>query len=253
LAAAPPETKDGNTYVGQNWDWMSSVYGLSNMLLWKRPEGPSVLAYSFPGLWVSAGLNSAGVGLVWTWGDTLRIKEPKVGIPSYVLIAQMLYQDTLEGAIQEAQRAKGTNWFCLVLGDGKGNIATVDGAPEKLVVQRPKGHAARASYACRELLGGAEGEPLKLNPMCQRMFDLLAESKGKLDRRTLQGFFADHHTLKPFGNHHGGICTHPEVVDGRLSPFTIDTMLFNCTKKEAWLTRGPACLARWKKFTFADT
>jgi isopenicillin-N N-acyltransferase-like protein len=32
LAAAPPDTRDGNTYVGQNWDWMASVYGLSQML-----------------------------------------------------------------------------------------------------------------------------------------------------------------------------------------------------------------------------
>src|SRR5262245_232732 len=42
LAAGPPDTNDGNTYVGQNWDWMGSVYGLSQMLLWKRTEGPSV-------------------------------------------------------------------------------------------------------------------------------------------------------------------------------------------------------------------
>ena len=106
LAAAPPDTKDGKTYVGQNWDWMASVYGLSSMLLWKRPEGPSLLAYSYPGLWVGAGLNSAGVALCWTWGDGVGIKGPRVGIPSYVLIAQMLYQDTLEGALKEAKRAK---------------------------------------------------------------------------------------------------------------------------------------------------
>src|SRR5262249_9172537 len=96
LAAGPPDTSGGSTQVGQNWDWMASVYGVSSLLLWKRPEGPSLLAYSYPGLWVGAGLNSAGIALCWTWGDQRGIKGPRVGIPSYVLIAQMLYQDTLK-------------------------------------------------------------------------------------------------------------------------------------------------------------
>src|SRR5262249_18821365 len=171
---------------------MDSVYGLSSMLLWKRPEGPSLLAYAYPGLWVGAGLNVSGIALCWTWGDGLGIKGPRVGIPSYVLIAQMLYQDTLAGALQEAQRAPHAGWFCFVLADGKGNLATVEGTPEKLVVQHPRGHTARASYASREILGGSADQPLKVHPQCRRMLDLLAGSQGKLDPTTLKEFFADH-------------------------------------------------------------
>src|SRR5437763_16050698 len=51
VAVGPPDTQDGNTYVGQTWDWMQSVFGLSSVLLWKRPEGPSLLTYAYPGLW----------------------------------------------------------------------------------------------------------------------------------------------------------------------------------------------------------
>ena len=65
-AAGPPGTCDGNTYVGQTWDWMKSAYGLSSMLRWKRTEGPDVLAYSYPGLWMGAGMNSEGLALCWT-------------------------------------------------------------------------------------------------------------------------------------------------------------------------------------------
>jgi isopenicillin-N N-acyltransferase-like protein len=240
IGAAPPDTKDGHTYIGQNWDWMASVYGLSQMLHWKRPEGPSLLAYSYPGLWVGAGLNSAGVALCWTWGDGRGIKGPRVGIPAYVLIAQMLYQDTLADAIKEAERAKHAGWFAFVLGDSKGQLATVEGTPEKLVIQKPRGHTARASYACREILGGAESEPLKIHPQCQRMFDLLGESKGKLDRATLQGFFGDHKST---------ICKHPDSKDGG---FTVDSMLFDCTKLEAHVSRGPGCSGRWKTFRFEE-
>jgi isopenicillin-N N-acyltransferase-like protein len=245
LAAGPPDTRDGNTYVGQNWDWMASVYGLSSMLLWKRPEGPSLLAYSYPGLWVGAGLNSAGIALCWSWGDGLGIKGPRVGIPSYVLIAQMLYQDTLAGALDEARRARHAGWFNFVLADAKGRVATVEGTPEKLVVQTHRGHTARASYACREILGGPKDKPLKLHPQCRRMFDLLAGSEGKLDKPTLQGFFADHKST---------ICKHPGFKRGgginESGGFTVDSMLFNCTTREAHVSRGPGCSGRWKTFTF---
>jgi isopenicillin-N N-acyltransferase-like protein len=241
LAAAPPDTIDRHAYVGQNWDWMNSAYGLSSLLLWKRPEGPSVLAYSFPGLWVGAGLNSAGLALCWTWGNDMGIKAPRVGIPSYVLIAQMLYQDTLAGALKEAERAGHAGWFAFVLGDADGNLATVDGTPEKLVIQRPRGHTARASYACREILGGAPDQPLQLHPQCQRMFDLLASGKGKLDRSKIKSFFADHQST---------ICKHPGFIQAGSPGFTIDSMLFDCTAREAHLSRGPGCSGRWKTFTF---
>jgi isopenicillin-N N-acyltransferase-like protein len=244
LAAGPPDTKDGHGYVGQNWDWMASVYGLSSMLYWKRPEGPSLLAYSYPGLWVGAGMNSAGIGLCWTWGDGQGIKSPRIGIPSYVLIAQMLYQDTLQGALAEARRARHAGWFVFVLADGNGKLATVEGTPEKLVIEQPHGHTARASYACRQILGGSPKEPLKLHPQCRRMFDLLSGSKGQLDQTTLQSFFGDHEST---------ICKHPgskSSEGGQPAGFTVDSMLFNCSTKEAHVSRGPGCSGRWKTFRF---
>lgn len=91
IESGPPSTADGNTYVGQTWDWMTTVYGLSSMLLWKRTGGPSVLAYAYPGLWAGAGLNSAGIALTWTSAALGKgqsdIAGPRVGISSYILIA----------------------------------------------------------------------------------------------------------------------------------------------------------------------
>ena len=66
VAVGKPETRNGIAYVGQTWDWMPSVAGMSTMLEWRRSDGPSVLAYAFPGLWVGAGLNANGLALCWT-------------------------------------------------------------------------------------------------------------------------------------------------------------------------------------------
>lgn len=242
LAAGPPDTQDGCTYVGQNWDWMLSAYGLSSMLLWKRPEGPSLISYSYPGLWVGAGLNSAGVALCWTWGDKRGIKGPRVGIPAYVLIAQMLYQDTLQGALEEAKRARHAGWFTFVLADGKGHLANVEGTPEKLAIETTGGHLARADFGTPEITGTAKGQPVKYHTKCRRMYDLLASSKGKLDRVALQGFFTDHENKGP-----SRICVHDDTWD----PLSLDSMLFNCTTKEVHVQRGPGCSNRWQTFRFA--
>jgi hypothetical protein len=189
-------------------------------------------------------------GLCWTWGDGLGIKSPRVGIPAYVLIAQMLYQETLDAALEEAQRAKHAGWFAFVLADGEGRIAAVDGTPEKLAIQRPKGHTARASYACREVLGGKEGDPVNLHPQCSRMLKLLGDGQGKLDRSSLQATFADHHEWQQ-GAQRGAICKHPHAdANGVYAGFTVDSMLYDCTNKIAHVSRGPGCSDRWKTFGF---
>lgn len=150
VAAGPPDTADGHTYVGQTWDWMASVAGMSSAVLLKREEGPSLLAYGFPGLWVGAGMNSAGLALCWTsaaLGDGKQGMGPRVGIPSYLLLTHLLYQESLPDAIAEAKRAKQAGWFTFVMADGKGNLANIEGSPEKLAVETHSGRLARISTA----------------------------------------------------------------------------------------------------------
>jgi hypothetical protein len=235
IAAGPPDTCDGRTYVGQNWDWMESVYGLSSVLLWKRPEGPSLLAYSYPGLWAGAGLNSAGIALCWTSTQGNGIPSPRVGIPSYLLIAHLLYQESLRDVIAEAKRAPHAGWFTFVLADGKGNLLNIEGSPKELAVEESRGSLARVYYGSRQMTRTPQGKEVPRHPQCRRMCDLLAAGKGRLDRPTLQGFFGDHEST---------ICKHPG---------TLDSMLFDCTKCEAHVSRGPGCSGRWKTFRFDST
>jgi len=228
-AAGPPDTSDGCTYVGQTWDWMQSVYGLANLLMWKRPEGPDVMAYAYPGLWTGAGLNSAGIALCWTsCFPKDGIAGPRVGIPSYVLIAQILYQETLKDAIAEARRARHAGWFTFGLADGEGRLANIEGSPRELAVELTRGHIARHDYGSRQMTRTSEGQDVPYNERTRYTFDLLRRQKGRIDRASLQGILADQ-------------------VIGRGA---LDLMLFNTTRREAYLSRGPGSAARWKTFTF---
>src|SRR5436309_32230 len=163
------------------------VRGLSNLLHWNRPEGASVLAYAYPGLWVGAGLNSAGVALVWTSAGG---GSPRVGIPSYVLIAQMLYRDSLKGALEEAQRAKHAGFFTFVLGDGEGNLANVEGSPKDLVIERSRGRMLRVGYGSRKMTNTPEGKTPPQHARCGVIHRLFDKRKTPLDRAAMEAAFA---------------------------------------------------------------
>jgi hypothetical protein len=236
-AAGPPHTRDGHTYVGQTWDWMTSVFGLSSMLLWQRPasEGPSVLSYAYPGLWCGAGLNSTGLALCWTsaW-DQRRIAGPRVGIPSYVLLTHLLYQESLEAAVAESRRASNAGWFMFVMADCQGRFANIEGSPEQIAVETGSGHMGRHAYGTRALTGTPTGQPVPRAQKAVLMEDLLARRLGSLDLKGMQECLSDHNQATP-------VCVH----DG-----TIDAMIFDCSAKVAHVTRGPACSAKWKTFSF---
>jgi hypothetical protein len=229
VAAGPPATI-ADAYVGQTWDWMASVYGLSSMLLWKRPEGPSLLAYSYPGLWVGAGLNSAGIAHCWTsaFNDKDKNPGPRVGVPSYAMIAHLLYQETLEAVAEEARRDKHAGWFTFVFADGEGNLLNVEGSPSGVAVEQSRGIMVRHQYGSRRMSGAGQDDPIPLLGSSPFLVEQLEARRGKLEATDLQG----------------ALC-HENVGKGAL-----DIMLFNTTRREAHLARGPGPAARWRTFRF---
>ncbi len=236
VAVGPPETADGGTFVGQTWDWMQSVFGLSSVVEWQRSEGPSVLAYGFPGLWTGAGLNSAGIALCWTSANLQRKGlSPRVGVPSYLLIAHLLYQDSLESALAEARRDRHAGWFTFVLGDSHGRLASIEGSPQGIAVEQLTGKLVRIGYGTRQMTSTPEGEDVPRHPRCETMYQHLEAASGAMDLARLQGVFAD-----------------PACQISVGKP-TIDMLTFDTTRRVACLSRGPAYSVSWREFRFSDT
>src|SRR5262249_57888877 len=146
---------DKDSYVGQTWDWMQSVAGKSRVTEWRRAEGVSVLAYGFPGMPMGAGMNAEGIALCWTSADLgKKGQTPRVGIPSYMLIAHLLAQKDLDGVVREARKNKHAGWFTFVLADGHGRLVNGEGSPERVVVEEADGRLARDLYGSRAMAGG---------------------------------------------------------------------------------------------------
>lgn len=233
VAISPQDSGNKTTYVGQTWDWMQSVAGKSSVTEWRRPDGVSVLAYGFPGMPMGAGINSNGIALCWT-SAALEIKgqSPRVGIPSYVLIAHLLAQKDLDSVIREAKKDKHAGWFTFVLADGTGRLVNIEGSPKQVAVEPASNRLARVSFGIREMAGTAPGQPVRFHPRCQKMYDLLSESTGKNDLARLQDYFSD------------------PAYKINAGKSTIDMMVFDTSAKVAHLSRGSSYGTAWRTFGF---
>ncbi|HZL91719.1 MAG TPA: hypothetical protein VFB96_25335, partial [Pirellulaceae bacterium] len=163
-------------------------------------------------------------------GDGKQGSGPRVGIPSYLLLTHLLYQESLQDVISEAKRAKQAGWFTFVMADGEGNLLNLEGSPEKLAVESHRASLVRVLYGSRQMTATPDDQPVKFHARCQLMYDHLAGGKAKIDRTWLQECFADEKRK---------IC---------VGPATIDMMVYDCTKREAYLSRGPDYGTAWRKF-----
>lgn len=232
VALGPGETGAG-TLVGQTWDWMQSVAGKSSLLEWQREDGASVLAYGFPGMPFGAGMNSHGIALVWT-SAALGTKgvSPRVGLPSYVLIAHLLNQPNIDSVIRVAERNRHAGWFTFVMADGHGNLVNLEGSPNGISVERAATSLVRIGYGTAKMAGTKPGEPIPQHARCEKLLRLLESTHGRTSRALLEQYFTD-----PKHQIHVG-------------KSTIDMMIFDTTNRTARISRGPAYGVAWRDFKF---
>jgi isopenicillin-N N-acyltransferase-like protein len=235
VAVGPPDTRGKQTYVGQTWDWMESVAGMSEVMEWRRKGDVPVLAYGFPGMPTGAGLNASGIALCWTSANLgQKGQMPRVGIPSYALIAHLLAQPDIDSVIREARKNKHAGWFTFVLADGEGNLLNIEGSPNAVAIERPTGRLTRVGYGSKEMTGTKPDQTAPLHARCRKMYDHIDAAKGQMNLGLLQEHFAE--------PKHG-------INVGRA---TIDMMVFDTTARTAHLSRGTSYGVEWRRFGFDE-
>jgi aromatic ring-cleaving dioxygenase len=240
VAVSPTDAGDGHTYVGQTWDWMTRLAGVSSVTEWRRDDAPSVLAYGYPGMPMGAGVNSEGIALCWTSGGLALSGKasPRVGVPSYALITHLLAQKDIESVIREAQRDKHAGWFTFVMADGNGNLVNIEGSPQGVEIERSSSHIGRVDYGIPKMIVAKPGKPRTMHARCVQMNKLLDQTAGKNDRKMLERYFTE--------REHGILAWKSQ------SNKSIDVMIFDTTGRKAYMTRGPEYGLEWREFAFHD-
>lgn len=250
MAVASVETTDNRTYIGQTWDWLTSMIPHTYLLKQTAEDGMRILTYSFPGLWAGAGMNSEGVSLVWTaagYGHAAQHGgKARDGVPSYALISEVLQKKTFDEAVAYLEAARHAGWFLFLLAGKGGQITRVEASPSAKAVVKPTSIAAAhgnyldedvAKSACQDQPAGHPAH----NQRYARTCELLVSHSGRLNEQKMKEILLEED---------------PKIPDLMISltcknePIgTIDSFLFCPDTGKAWFIPQPSDGGQWQEFT----
>ena len=238
--ASNSATVGGRTLIAQSWDWQSKLFPWPGLLKLKVKNRPKTLTYHYPGLWACCGLNSKGFGLMWTGGGYYPPLKPKVGVPTYALVSELLWKNSVEEAIDYLQGVKNAGAFMFLLGDHNGNTAVIESVPGEIFVQRDSDIYYRAN--------------LYENPKC------IKAGKQKIPTASKCHSVKRLKKLKQLGFGERGklsvsqfkdvMSTSPILVELDINHLTIDRLIADLDNKVLWTRRGGSVAnSFWKKVT----
>jgi isopenicillin-N N-acyltransferase-like protein len=246
FAAAGKATKFGNTYLGQNWDGQESEWWggeLGIVFTVKRKEGVDILDYTNPGILASAGVNSKGISICW---NTVPRLDLKVGVPTYIIVAEVLKQKTIGDAINAVIRAERAGCFNFVIAD-ETELYDIEATPTDIDIAYNDEYIAHANHFISQKFYSKQSIPNNDIQMAStivrhnRMNTLLKQRLGEIDLETCKGFLKDH------VNYPASICRHPDYG------LTLDSWVIIPAEREFWIAHGPPCQHEFQRCTLQNS
>jgi len=244
FAATGQATVNGETYLGQSWDNIKNV-GFPKPLLVNAecdPE-PNYMAYTYPGLLAGAGLNSMGIGISW---NTVPRLELKVGVPTYLIVAEILRQKTIGDAIDAVLQANRAGCFNFVLAD-ESEVYDIEATPSDIDIAYHDAYMGHANHFVSEKF--RERQDLRKVGAWSihrhnRMNRILADHDGSIDLNVCMKALQDH------VNYPNSICGHLDPAES--NPWenfeTEAAWVMVPAKREWWISYGPPCQNSFEKY-----
>lgn len=240
FGATGAATRNGAAIIGQNWDWSAKLYPWPTLLRLRTDAMPATLTYAYPGLWSAAGINEHGLALVWTSAGYRPKVVPHTGVPTYVLIAEILACRDCREAIELLRKTRNAGCFIFFLADAAQQVWVVEGLPGHVECIPCSHTIGRANhYELEASCSRSRQDPTlgqtKSNTFAraQRMTGLLKKFAGRIDTATAQAILADHAPAPKIS-----LCRHPT---SKSAGMTIDSFYAIPSRREFWLARGLPC------------
>ncbi|MCL5074612.1 MAG: C45 family peptidase [Chloroflexi bacterium] len=239
-------TTDGQSYIGENYDYRS-IFKTAGMVMHLKPdEGPAALLWSMPGLLGCAGVNSAGIGVVI---NKLVPIDSRSGVPYTFIVRKILQQERIGdaiAAISGARRASGINYL---LADATDQVLSLETTATNYEPLYPtKGIIAHTNHYLTPILRGYERFRLPYSHdslfRYNRMQNLLEDKVGNITMEDLKTFTKDHVNY-PFS-----ICRHEgEHVEEPLLTETIASLIIDPSMPSLVVTAGNPCEREYQAFS----
>lgn len=244
-------SRAGKTIAAMNWDWGTNLYPWPGLLRLSIKGSPRAALYHYPGLWACAGVNDAGLALTWTGGGYLPKVAPVVGVPTYVLIAEVMRRRSVDEALAYLKPIKIAGCFLFFLADATGAVAIVEGAAGKMVVDRSDAVMLRGNhYTCPAIVKCSKQSKKidrKTTTTMQRygrMTQLVEKYRGAIDAATAKKMLTDRGSPWPW------VHQFPAERDAvKIAGMTIDSLFAVCEDRTLWTCRGGRVPGPWQSLT----
>ncbi len=233
-------TKDGNVLLAHNEDATAGWGDYTYVVRAEPKDGPSFVAFTYAGLLLHQGVNSAGIGSA---GNALYAKDARPGIPKLLAYRRILNQTTIESAIRVAtssQRAFGNNHL---IANDHGDIYDIEVTGSRWAML----HAGNRFLAHGNHLVSPEmaeldaDEDLLNSRLRQKRVERLVNSNwGAIDFQKLTEIMSDH------SNYPGAVCKH-HAPESDLEYGTIGSVVIDVTNRVLRACSGNPCRGDWRE------
>ena len=233
FAVLPEASRNGVTYVGQNWDYRAGILDNVVILRLREPDGNIIVGLAEAGQVIRNGFNSRGLGLC---ANNLQSVDDSrgVAIPVTFLRRRVLSCGSFDEAaqlIRKAKRAVSCN-FMLASADGQAvDFEAHPGGADELLPE--KGILTHANHFVRY----PERNALETSPRGNRLKELLEKKRNAIDVPYLMACLGDHQ------NYPKALCRHPADLSLRLGrrSITVAGVIYDFEAKIAHICAGPPC------------
>ena len=251
FAAQPDATRDGHTYVAQNWDLTPETGERSVLLEIIQKDRPNIVTHCEAGFVGHKGMNSAGLGIcvnsIGCQHDRFTNK-----VPVFVLARTVLNSATIDEAERALLRAERTASVNITIGSDVGQVAALEVTP--VDVARIDPVASRVAHA--NVLCGVHPSRGLTDTLAQT-FPVFRE-RSERARELIDGVVVSVDTLQQLfrdrENVPEAICRHvddqpPGVPEG-LCMETVVSMIMDLTERTIWMTDGPPDRSEYVRYSF---
>ncbi len=234
-------SKDGHTYLGQNWDWLRRAEEGVVIVKIEEPKAPRQIMCAEAGIIGGKGLNEAGVGVGL---NALSVGRGQKGVPLHVMYRSILRQETISNAIGAVASAKRAGAGNFAMGSSEDFLFNVEFTPDNFDVigaddLTPLAHTNHYLSSIFQAQDTFKRDLPCTFVRLNRLKRLMAKQGKDFDCDILFDILRDHK------NYPDSICSHEDPADipGK-QICTIYAVIMDLTEKKLWITDGNPCVSR---------
>jgi isopenicillin-N N-acyltransferase-like protein len=245
-------TREGNTILGQNWDYRPFAAETMLLLQVNQDSGPDILTLVEAGQLARMGMNSAGLGICNNYieceADGMNMDK---GIPTPLIRRRAFNQETYRevvGTIIHTPRSFSGNYL-VATAEGEGDATDLEATPETVYFLFPKDslivHSNHFKGAGPGYVGtlrlGVENSIYR----DRRLETLLRREVWKIGPEEIM------HSLKDHFGHPYSVCRHVDPKKPWHDQWqTNASVIMDLTARVMWIAPGPPCEYEYQRFTF---